>query len=105
MGQNNQKDDRFHPDRANLLKGRYGHVVEHALTHPDEHHLHFKVDEKAVHQGLCYYNADSQTYFLKSRRAHNLEVPKEIINIELERPMGSLYTEVEFYVTGPGISG
>ena len=86
--------------RAYLLKERYGHVAEMAMTHPDGHHLHFKVDEKPVHQGLCYFNADSQTYFMRSRRAQDREVPKELINMELERPVNSPYTEVEFYVTG-----
>ena len=89
-------------DRVKFLKDRYGHAVDHAVANPDDHHLHFKVDEKAVHQGLCYFNADSQIYFLKSRRSYSQEVPKEIINMELERPTNSLYSEVEFYVTGAG---
>ena len=83
-------------DRANFLKGRYGYVVEMAITQPDDHHLHFKVNEKAVHQGLCYFNADSQTYFMRSRQAQNREVPKELINMELERPVDSPYTEWNF---------
>ena len=98
-----QKDMTFNGERAQFLKHRYGHVVDQAVANPNEHHLHFKVDEKAVHQGLCYFNADSQIYFLKSRRSYSQEVPKEIINMELERPADSSYSEVEFFVTGAGI--
>ena len=92
--------DVWQTSRADFLRDRYGHVAEAAVAQPNGHHLHFKVDEKAVHQGLCYFNADSQTYFMRSRRALVRELPKELINIELERPVDSPYTEVEFYVTG-----
>ena len=65
-------------------------------------HLHFKCDERAVNQGLCYFNADMQTYYMKSRKAClEGQKLKEIIVADLERPVAPTgHSHAEFFITG-----
>ena len=89
--------------RATMLKTRYGHV------HPGSQHqnllqyyLHFKVDNRAVNQGLCFFNAELNTYYMRSRK-DNIpgQTPKELIIMDLERSsMHQGHTHISFYVTG-----
>ena len=90
-------------DRAKMLKTRYGHVAPGALaTSKTKYHLHIRVDERAVNQGLCFYNAEQGVYYMRSRRSCPLnQLPKEIISMDLERPVTPTgHTHVEFCVIG-----
>ena len=90
-------------DRAKMLKTRYGHVAPGALaTSKTKYHLHIRVDERAVNQGLCFYNAEQGVYYMRSRRSCPLnQLPKEIISMDLERPATPTgHTHVEFCVIG-----
>ena len=67
-----------------------------------QYFVHVKVDEKAVNQGRCFYNSQIDTYFMKARKTCPLDqLPKELINIELEKPDSPTgHTHVEFFITG-----
>ena len=89
--------------RAKMLKARYGHVAPGSLiTSKSQHHLHIRVDERAVNQGLCFFNAEQEVYYMRSRRSCPLnQLPKEIISMDLERPTTPTgHTHVEFCVVG-----
>lgn len=64
--------------------------------------LHLKCDEKAVNMGICFWNAEKDTYYVKARKACPFDqLPKEIVHMCLERrPRAPKYKTVEFYVTG-----
>jgi len=91
-------------ERDRRLRARYGHVARGGGddTHP-QYQLHLKVDERAVNQGLCFFNPELNTYYLKSRKVCLPgQTPKELIIMDLERPQDKLgYTHVEFYITAP----
>ena len=90
-------------DRAKMLKTRYGHVVPSAaVTSPEKYHLHIRVDERAVNQGLCFYNVEQDVYYIRPRRACPFgQIPKEVIAVDLECPAKpSGHTHVEFSVIG-----
>ena len=61
-----------------------------------------KLPFRAVNQGLCFFNPELNTYYLKSRKVCLPgQTPKELIIMDLERPQDRLgYTHVEFYITG-----
>ena len=93
--------------RITMLKARYGHVQPGA-QHGNllQYFLHFKVTERAVNQGLCFFNSDLNTYYLKSRKACPADqVPKELVAMDLERAtINQGHTHVSFYVTGTRFS-
>lgn len=64
--------------------------------------LHLKCDEKAVNMGICFWNAEKDTYYVKARKACPFDqLPKEVIHMCLERrPRAPKYKSVEFYITG-----
>ena len=89
--------------RAKRLRARYGHVQPGADNNNlMQYQLHFKVDERAVNQGLCFFNAELNTYYMKSRKVCLPgQIPKELIIMDLEKPPIHLgHTHVEFYITG-----
>ena len=89
--------------RARMLKARYGHVAPGATTtSKTQYHLHIRVDERAVNQGLCFYNAEQGVYYMRSRRScPPNQLPKEIISMDLERPAIPIgHTHAEFSVVG-----
>ena len=97
------EDVALNSDRAKMLRARYGHVAPGALTtSKTKYHLHIRVDERAVNQGLCFYNAEQGVYYMRSRRSCPLnQLPKEIISMDLERPVTPTgHTHVEFCVIG-----
>ena len=57
---------------------------------------------RAVNQGLCFYNAELNTYYMKSRKVcHPGHIPKELIIMDLERPeQPTGHTHVHFFITG-----
>ena len=89
--------------RMDNLQQRYGHIPPGAAK-PNllGYYLHLKVDQRAVNQGLCYLNLSLNTYYIKSRKSCGIgQLPKELICMELERPMiASGHTHIEFFVTG-----
>ena len=89
--------------RARMLKARYGHIAPGAVTtSKTQYHLHIRVDERAVNQVLCFFNAEQGVYYMRSRRScPPNQLPKEIISMDLERPAISIgHTHVEFSVVG-----
>ena len=90
--------------RAKLLRARYGHVAADARNPLENQYLlHLKVDDRVVNQGLCFFNEELKTYYLKSRKFSPDAVPKETILMDLEMPKAKkIYTHVEFYLSGMG---
>ena len=72
-------------DRAKLLKARYGYVQPDANTQLHQYLLHFKVDQRAVNQGMCFFNTELNTYYVKARKLGLPDqLPKELVMLDLE---------------------
>ena len=89
--------------RAQMLKARYGQVEPGADS--DDlftYHLHFKCNPRAVNQGSCFLNVETNTYYVKSRRSNSTDqIPKEMIFLDLEMPTVRLgHSHINFYLTG-----
>ena len=89
-------------DRAKLLKARYGYVQPDANTQLHQYLLHFKVDQRAVNQGMCFFNTELNTYYVKARKLGLPDqLPKELVMLDLERlAIHQGHTHIEFYMTG-----
>ena len=93
--------------RLNVLKNRYGHVTPGSeKMEPNQFHLHLKVGSKAVNQGLCFFNAELDTYYLKSRKTIVVNgLPRELIMMDLEQTsLNTGYSHIDFYLSGKIIS-
>lgn len=69
---------------------------------PAPYTLLLKCDEKAVNMGICFWNPEKDTYYVKARKACPFnQLPKEIVHMCLERrARAPKYKSVEFFITG-----
>ena len=86
-----------------MLKEQYGHFEPgDDVLNTSKYHLHVKIDNRPINQGLCFLNNDQNTYYMSCRKNYQPnQLPKEIITMVLEKSVLQLaHTHVEFFLTG-----
>ena len=91
-------------DRMDMLKARFGIVRPGTEElHPDSFFHHWKVDDKIVNQGQCYFNDKLHTYYVRPRepRPHKRLSHMDTIYFEIEREnINTGHDSISFYMTG-----
>ena len=95
-------------ERSTELREKYNHVNPRDMLCKIKSNLHFITDIRFTNTGLCHYNADEDTYYVRSRANqgvynayYNRFIPREIILAEIELPSdGKSYLTVDFMITG-----
>ena len=89
-------------DRMDMLKARFGLVRPGTEElRPGCFYQHWKVDDKIVNQGQCYYNEDLHTYYVRprERRPSNKISNADTIYFEIEREnVNAEYRTVAFHM-------
>ena len=86
-------------ERTEMLKNRFNHIKKGTeKIEKDGFHLYFRTDNIPRNQGRCFYNFNTDTYYVGVRKWRGANITAQLV-IERQNP-NSGHTRISFCITG-----